>query len=95
MIGITAFSGYGISRPGDYNARVLLLVDGHRLNDNIFGSALIGTEFPLDVELIDRVEIIRGPSSSLYGTSAFFGVIDVITRRGENMYGDSRPRRTG
>ena len=53
----------GFSRPGDYNARVLLLVDGHRLNDNIFGAALIGTEFPLDVDLIERVEIIRGPSS--------------------------------
>ena len=35
----------GFSRPGDYNARVLLLVDGHRLNDNVFGSALLGTEF--------------------------------------------------
>ena len=36
----------GFSRPGDYNARILLMVDGHRLNDNIFGAALIGTEFP-------------------------------------------------
>ena len=71
----------GFSRPGDYNARVLLLVDGHRLNDNIFGSALLGTEFPLDIELIDRVEIIRGPSSSLYGASAFFAVINIITKR--------------
>jgi iron complex outermembrane receptor protein len=40
----------GFSRPGDYNARILLQVDGHRLNDNVFGSALIGTEFPLDVD---------------------------------------------
>ena len=69
----------GFSRPGDYNARILLLVDGHRLNDNIFGAALIGTEFPLDIDLIERVEIIRGPSSSLYGTSAFFAVINVIS----------------
>ena len=70
----------GFSRPGDYNARVLLQVDGHRLNDNVFGSALIGTEFPLDVDLIERIEIIRGPSSALYGTSAFFAVINVITQ---------------
>ena len=42
----------GFSRPGDYNARVLLLIDGHRLNDNVFGSALIGSEFPLDIALI-------------------------------------------
>jgi iron complex outermembrane receptor protein len=72
----------GFSRPGDYNARVLLQVDGHRLNDGVFGSALIGTEFPLDVDLIERIEIIRGPSSALYGTSAFFAVINVITKRG-------------
>ena len=77
----------GFSRPGDYNARVLLLVDGHRLNDNIFGSALIGTEFPLDVDLIERVEVVRGPSSSLYGTSAFFAVINVITKGGDAMKG--------
>ena len=41
---------------------------------------LIGTEFPLDVDLIERLEIIRGSSSSLYGSSAFFGVINVITK---------------
>ena len=35
----------GFSRPGDYNTRVLLLIDGHRLNDNIYDQALIGTEF--------------------------------------------------
>lgn len=77
----------GFSRPGDYNARVLLLIDGHRLNDNIFGSALIGTEFPLDIDLIERVEVIRGPSSSLYGTSAFFAVINVITKTGDAVKG--------
>ena len=70
----------GFSRPGDYNSRILLLIDGHRLNDNVFGGALLGTEFPLDIDLIDRVEIIRGPASSLYGTSAFLAVINVITR---------------
>jgi outer membrane cobalamin receptor len=77
----------GFSRPGDYNARILLMVDGHRLNDNIFGAALIGTEFPLDIDLIERVEIIRGPSSSLYGTSAFFAVINVITKSLDTMHG--------
>lgn len=75
----------GLNRPGDYNSRVLLLLDGHRLNDNIYETAAVGTEFPLDVDLIDRIEIIRGPSSSLYGASAFLGVINVITRQGKDM----------
>ncbi len=77
----------GFSRPGDYNTRMLLLVDGHRTNDNIYDSAAIDTGFILDVDLIDRIEIIRGPSSSLYGTNAFFGVINVITKRGHNLNG--------
>ena len=77
----------GFNRPGDYDTRILLLVDGHRLNDNVYESAAIGTESPIDVDLIDRVEIIRGPSSSLYGTNAFFGVINVITKRGRDLKG--------
>ena len=51
----------GFSQPGDYNARILFLVDGHRDNDNIFDGAYVGTEFPVDIDLIDHVEIIRGP----------------------------------
>jgi len=74
--------GYGL--PGDYNSRITLMVDGHRLNDDIFDAALIGTEFPIDVDLIDRVEVIRGPNSSLYIASAFLGVINVITKRGRD-----------
>lgn len=77
----------GFSRPGDYNDRVLLLLNGHRLTDNVYNSALIGTEFQLDVDLIDRVEIVRGPSSSLYGTNAFFAVINVITKRAKSIRG--------
>ena len=77
-----AFAGVrGFSRPGDYNTRLLLLVDGHRINDNIYDTAPIGNEFILDVDLIDRVEVIRGPGSSLYGNNAFFGVINVITKK--------------
>ncbi len=77
----------GFARAGDYNTRVLLLVDGHRLNDAVYDQAPIGTDFPVDVDLIDRVEIIRGPSSSIYGTNAFLGVINVITKRGRDLRG--------
>lgn len=71
----------GFNRPGDYNTRVLMLVDGHRMNDDLYSSAAVGGEGLLDVDLIDRVEVIRGPSSSIYGNSAFFGVINVVTRK--------------
>ncbi|HVO64264.1 MAG TPA: TonB-dependent receptor [Terriglobales bacterium] len=71
----------GFLRSGDYNSRFLLLINGHRVNDNVYDSAQVGTEFPLDLNLIDHIEIVRGPSSSLFGTNAVFGVINVITRR--------------
>ena len=77
----------GFGRPGDYNSRVLLLIDGHRTNDNVYNQAMIGTEAILDVDLIERVEIIRGPGSSLYGSNAFFGVINIITKRGRDLKG--------
>ena len=77
----------GFSRPTDYNTRVLLLIDGHRFNDNIYDTASIGTEFLVDVDLIERVEVVRGPSSSLYGSNAFFGVINVITKKGRDLKG--------
>lgn len=77
----------GFGRPGDFNTRVLLLVDGHRMNDNLYDSALVGTEAILDVDLIERVEIIRGPSSSIYGNSAFFGAFNVVTRSAADIDG--------
>ncbi|HXG66696.1 MAG TPA: TonB-dependent receptor [Blastocatellia bacterium] len=77
----------GFLRPGDYNSRILLLINGLRVNENIYGSAYYGSESLMDVELIERVEVIRGPGSSLYGTSAFFGVINVITKSGAAQNG--------
>ena len=77
----------GFSRPGDYSTRVLLLVDGFRTNDSLYDSGSYGTAGIIDVDLIERVEIIRGPSSSLYGNNAFFGVINVITKRGRDIQG--------
>ena len=77
----------GFGRPGDFNSRILLLIDGSRSNNNIFDTAAIGNDFILDVDLIDRIEVVRGPGSSLYGSNAFFAVINVITRRGRDLQG--------
>jgi len=77
--------GFGL--PGDYNSRLLLLIDGHRYNDNIFDSFEVDQGFPVDVDVIERVEVVSGPSSSLYGTSAVFGVINVITKQGRDQSG--------
>lgn len=73
----------GYARPGDYNSRVLLLVDGYRLNDAIYGGGLIGNAFIVDVDLIERVEFVPGPGSAVYGSNAFFGVVNVVTKTGQ------------
>jgi iron complex outermembrane receptor protein len=77
----------GFSRPTDYNNRILVLVNGHRFNDNVYDQALVGLEFPIDMALVDRIEVIRGPGSALYGTSAFFAVINLVVRPGGGLGG--------
>ena len=55
----------------------------------VYDQAPIGADLGVDVAMFDRVEIIRGPASSLYGTSAFFAVVNVITRSGASLAGVS------
>jgi iron complex outermembrane receptor protein len=71
----------GFYAPGDYNTRVLMLIDGNRVNDNIYDQAYIGTEAPIDIERVERIEFIPGQGSPVYGANAFFGVINVVTKR--------------
>lgn len=85
----------GFLRPGDYNSRTLVLIDGHAMNDNLFGSAGFGREYTVATGDIDRVEVIRGPSSSIYGSSAFFGVVNIITHRGRQLNGWGVSAETG
>ncbi len=75
----------GFAPTGDANGRVLFLVNGHAINNNIDDSAPIGDDFPIDMDLVERIEVVRGPSSSLYGADAFMGVVNVITRTGKSQ----------
>ena len=59
--------------------RVLVLVDGRSVYLDFLGVTLWGA-LPVNVEEIDRIEIIRGPGSALYGADAFSGVVNIITR---------------
>jgi outer membrane receptor for ferrienterochelin and colicins len=76
----------GFLRPGDYSSRILMLINGHRMNDNVYDSVYYGQD-AVDINTIDRVEFIRGPSSSIYGNNAFFGVINIVTRSGQQFNG--------
>ncbi len=69
----------GFAPFGQYGNRILVQLDGHSLNDDWIGSSYITHDLLPDLEAIERVEIVRGPGSVLYGTGAFFGVINMVT----------------
>jgi vitamin B12 transporter len=76
----TPGSVQSVSIRGASSAQILVLVDGIRMNssrDGGFDLSLI----PVSVDDIDRVEIVRGPGSALYGTDAMGGVINIITKK--------------
>ena len=77
--------GFGL--PGDYNTRLLVTINGNRLNDPAYDGGPMGRQFPLDLDLIERIEYIPGPGGAVYGQNAMFGVVNVVTRRGADLGG--------
>ncbi|HCF58092.1 MAG TPA: ligand-gated channel protein [Myxococcales bacterium] len=70
----------GFSPLGDLNSRILVLFDGHPMNDLYAGQAYVGRENNIDLNEVERIEVVRGPVSSLFGSAAFFGVINIVPR---------------
>lgn len=77
--------GFGL--PGDYNTRVLITINGNRTNDAGYDIGATGRLFPIDLDLIERIEFIPGPGSAVYGQNAMLGVVNVITREGSAVDG--------
>jgi len=60
--------GFGL--PGDYNTRILMLLDGQRVNENVYDSFGIDYDGIVNIDLIERVEFSSGPDSAIYGANA-------------------------
>jgi outer membrane receptor for ferrienterochelin and colicins len=70
----------GLGQPNDYNNRLLVLNDGAVLNENILYQPFIHYDGRTDLGDVDRIEIVRGPGSVLYGTGAVSGVVNLVHR---------------
>ncbi|WP_201981925.1 TonB-dependent receptor plug domain-containing protein [Hymenobacter rubidus] len=70
------------------NDRTLILIDGVEENDLVSNSVLLSPQYALSD--VDRVEIIYGPASTLYGANAFTGVINIITKSFRSQLGPTR-----
>ncbi len=91
MPGFDISIGYGVNYATIYQRglrtttteKTLLLIDGVEENDLWTNTADISRQYPLSN--IKRVEVIYGPASTMYGTNAFVGVINIITKEPEEM----------
>ena len=75
------------------NSQTLMLLNGTRVTTPIRGTFALGIELPVDA--IQRIEVIRGPGSALYGADAFAGVINIITKNARDINGATVGVRAG
>jgi outer membrane receptor for ferrienterochelin and colicin len=77
--------GLGLRGNWGNEGKILVLMDGHYMNDLLYQTVQVGNHFPVDA--IERIEIIRGPGSAIYGGSAEYGVINIITKGASTLNG--------
>lgn len=65
--------------------KILFMLDGHRLNSRAFSSA--DPDYGIDLHKVKRIEVLRGPGSSLYGNVALMGVVNIVTKSGKEASG--------
>jgi outer membrane cobalamin receptor len=78
--------GYGVRGMWSMEGKLLILMDGVQMNETLYGSTVFAGQFFTDN--IERIEIIRGPGSALYGAYGELAVINIITRD-STMHGSS------
>ncbi|MBL0105160.1 MAG: TonB-dependent receptor [Bacteroidetes bacterium] len=79
QMGVDVQGNVGLSVRGNWahEGKVLLLIDGQEMNDGLYSTIQLGNHYP--VENIERIEIIRGPGSAMYGGNAEYAVINIIS----------------
>jgi iron complex outermembrane receptor protein len=84
LVGSTRFFIRGIASGS--NTQTLFLVNGIPMTTLLQGNSTPSLTAPLPLQMVERIEVIRGPGSALYGPDAFAGVINVITRDADSLH---------
>lgn len=77
--------GLGLRGSWANEGKVLVMMDGQPFNELLYQGVAVGNRFPVDA--IERIEVIRGPGSAIYGGSAEYGVINIITKAADKLNG--------
>lgn len=82
-MGYTTTTVRGLKMPNAYlSDKIKILIDGVAINTEVTGSSNFYMDFPM--QLVERIEVLRGPNSTLYGAGAFYGTVNIITKLGSD-----------
>ena len=84
-VDVNGVVGMGLRGNWAHEGKILLMIDGLEMNELMYGTTQLGNHF--SPSSIERIEIIRGAGSAIYGGFAEYGVINIVTRGSENLNG--------
>lgn len=83
-MGYTITTVRGLKNPNAYlSDKIKILVDGVAIHNEISGGSYFYMDFPM--QLVDKIEVLRGPGSTVYGAGAFYGTVNIITKLGSSQ----------
>ena len=87
-LGYTMTTVRGLKNPNAYlSDKIKIMVDGVTIHNEVSGSSNFYMDFPM--QMVDRIEVLRGPGSTMYGAGSFYATINIITKTSEG-YGFNR-----
>ncbi|MDD2838522.1 MAG: TonB-dependent receptor [Sulfuricurvum sp.] len=82
-MGYTMTTVRGLKNPNAYlSDKIKILIDGVAINNEVAGSSSFYMDFP--IQLVEKIEVLRGPNSTTQGSGAFYGTVNIITKMGSN-----------
>ena len=82
-MGYTTTTIRGLKNPNAYRSdKIKILIDGVAMNNEAQGSSSFYMDFPM--QLVEKIEVLRGPGSTIYGAGAFYATVNIITKLGND-----------